>query len=102
MRFDAIAVARLTFDSFARRPEFDDPLYRGAVMVSVLRILMWCAAEVSHPQRPAFRLALRAMFRLIDPRWMGLPWLHLPHSAPEELGDVEPARAFLLGLEPHA
>lgn len=102
LRLDSIAVARLTLDSFARRPEFADPLYRGAVLVSVLKILAWCAVEIGHGQRPAFRLAARAMLKLIDPGWHDLDWLEDPALAPAELGDVTTARLFLLGLEGHA
>nr|WP_227754209.1 glycosyltransferase family A protein [Stagnihabitans tardus] len=102
LRMDAIAVARLTLDSFAKRPEFADPLHRGAVLVSVLRILAWCAHEIGYPQRPAFRLASRAMLRLIDKGWLDLPWLQDPALTPSELGDVTAARRFLSGLERQA
>ena len=99
LRLDSIAVARLTFDSFASRPEFADPVHRGAVLVSVLRILAWCAGEIGHAQRPAFRLATRAMLRLIDPGWQALPWLQSDDPAPAVLGDVSAVRTFLLGIE---
>ena len=99
LRLDAVAVARLTLDSFAKRPEFADPLHRGAVLVSVLRILAWSAHEIGHAQRPAFRLAAQAMLRLIDKGWQDLPWLKDPTLAPSELGDVTAARRFLAALE---
>jgi glycosyltransferase involved in cell wall biosynthesis len=99
VRLDSIAVARLTLDSFARRPEFQDPLYRGAVLVSVLRILSWCGTEIGHAQRPAFRLAARTMLRLIDPLWLALPWIADPSAAPHELGETASARQFLRGID---
>lgn len=102
LRMDSIAVARLTLDSFATRPEFADPAYRGAVLASVLRILAWCAHEIGHGQRPAFRQACRAMLRLIDPDWLRLPWLALPDLAPPELGDLSRIHAFLSTLEAQA
>ncbi|MCW1918301.1 glycosyltransferase family 2 protein [Rhodobacter sp. KR11] len=98
-RMDTLAVARLTLDSFARRPEFADPLLRGAVLVAVLRILAWCASEVSHAARPGFHLALQAMLRLIDPEWLALDWLTQDAAAvPPELGDVSAARAFVRAI----
>lgn len=102
MRFDVIAVARLTLDMFAQRPESADPAYRGAVLVSVLRLLAWCATEIAHPQRPAFRLASRALLALVDPAWRALDWLKDPARAPETLGDIAPILAFLATLEAQA
>lgn len=95
-RMDTLAVARLTLDSFAKRPEFADPLLRGAVLVAVLRILNWCANEVSHAARPGFYLALQAMLRLIDQAWLDLDWLKddaVP--IPPELGDAWSVREFI-------
>lgn len=99
LRFDAVAVVRLTLDHFAHRPDFADPLLRGAVLVACLKILTWCGSEISHHSRRDFLLACRALLRLIDPDWLSLPWLADPSLAPAELGDVAPAVAFLAGLE---
>lgn len=99
LRMDSVAVTRLTLDSFAKSPAFADPVLRGAVLVSTLRMLIWCLSETSHPQRPALHLAAKAAFLLVDPGWLELPWLHDATLAPPELGDVGPAVTFLTALE---
>ena len=69
-RFDIIAVTRLTLDAFSRTPQFHDPLWRGAVMASCFRILVWCGEVTSHHYRDGFDQAVRALLRLIHPAYL--------------------------------
>lgn len=94
LRFDSIAVTRLTLDHYARLPDFADTTLRGAVLVACLRMLTWSLSELSHHQRPDFLLACKAMFRLVDPDWLSLDWLS-GGRAPKALGNVKAARAFV-------
>jgi glycosyltransferase involved in cell wall biosynthesis len=82
-RFDIIAVTRMTLQTFALRPEFHDPLYRGAVLASCLRIVEWCGNTITHHHRFHFHQLVRAMLRMIDPLW-----LHVPEPVRAELGEA--------------
>lgn len=93
MRFDIIAVTRLTLDSFARRPQFRDPLWRGAVLASCFRILIWCGDVISHHYRDGFRQATAAMLRLIHPAY-----LQIPADLPEGFDALRHAQAHIRRL----
>ncbi|MDT8853525.1 glycosyltransferase family 2 protein [Paracoccaceae bacterium Fryx2] len=91
LRFDIIAVTRLTLEGFARRPQFHDPAYRAAVLASCLKIMEWCGASIGHAHRGAFRQTARAMLRMIDPLY-----LHLPPPGTDD--DLAPLHRYLEGL----
>lgn len=93
LRFDSIAVTKLTLEAFARRVEFHDPAHRAAVLSSCLKIVEWCGTTVSHHHRHAFRHAAQAMLSLIDPLY-----LHLPDSIMPELGDLSQTRRYIAAL----
>ena len=96
LRLGSIAVARLTLDSFAQHPDFADPLRRGAILVSLTRLLAWCLSEIRLDQRDDYRTGMGALLALIDPAWLELDWLEDDSiAAPKELGDVTQARSFL-------
>lgn len=72
-RFDIIAVTRLTLETFARAPQFHDPLHRAAVLCACLKLLSWCGETIGHSHRGHFRQLTRAMLRLIDPLYLQIP-----------------------------
>lgn len=84
-RFDSIAVARMTLETFAARPAFHDPVHRAAVLASCLKIVDWCGSTVSHHHRFHFQQMVRAMLQLVDPLW-----LHLPDPLPPVLEPFAP------------
>ncbi|MGV8988890.1 MAG: glycosyltransferase family 2 protein [Cypionkella sp.] len=90
MRFDIIAVSKLTLESFSRRTEFHDAGHRAAVLGSCLKIIQWCESTVSHHHKYAFQQCARVMLRLIDPLY-----LHLPENLPPEAGDLTGLRQYL-------
>jgi hypothetical protein len=92
-RFDIIAVTRMTLQSFARSPQFHDPVHRAAVLASCLKIVDWCAATISHHHRYHFQQMVRAMLRMVDPLW-----LHLPDPLPAHLAEAAPLRRYTEGL----
>lgn len=73
LRFDIIAVSKLTLEAFARRPEAHDPVHRAAVLASCLRIIAWCEISISYHQRAAFHEAARILMAMIDPIYLDLP-----------------------------
>ena len=79
-RFDAIAVTKLTLESFARTLEFRNAATRTAVLASCLRIVAWCEASIGHQHRPAFRQTVRAVLAGIDPLYLNIP-ANLPDDA---------------------
>ena len=89
-RFDAITVAKLTLESFARTLEFRSAATRTAVLVSCLRIAAWCETTVGHQHRAAFRQTVRAVMAGIDPLY-----LNIPANLPPEAGSVDPIRHYL-------
>ena len=91
LRFDIIAVTKLTLESFARRPQFHAPEHRVAVLASCLKIMEWCGASIGHAHRGAFQQTARAMLRMIDPLY-----LHLP--PPGEGDDLAPLHRYLEAL----
>jgi glycosyltransferase involved in cell wall biosynthesis len=93
MRFDIIAVAKLTLETFSRRTEFHDAVYRASVLISCLKILQWCETSISHHHRFAFRQCARVMLKLINPLY-----LHLPPQIPAEAGDLPKTRSYIHAL----
>jgi glycosyltransferase involved in cell wall biosynthesis len=73
IRLDSVAVARLTLELFQRLPAFENPAWRGAVSVSVFRLLRWCENEVGHAHRWAFRELLKGAAAGLDPRYALIP-----------------------------
>lgn len=73
LRFDSIAVMKLTMERFARLPDMHDPLHRAAVLAACLRIVDWCGTTIGHAHRPAFADMRRAVLRMADPLWLHVP-----------------------------
>ena len=67
LRFDIIAVAKLTLDTFALLPEFGDAAYRTVVLASCLKLIDWCEACLAHPMRAVFRQNVQHMMAFIEP-----------------------------------
>jgi len=61
LRFDILAVVRLTLDAFALRPEFGNLAYRGVVFASCLKLIDWCENCLGHPLRAAFQQNVQEM-----------------------------------------
>lgn len=93
-RFDIIAVTRLTLDVFSRQPQFRDPLWRGAVLASCFRILIWCGDVISHHYRAGFRQAVAALLRLIHPAYLQ----KIPADLPDGFDALRQAQAYIRGL----
>ncbi|MBI1169923.1 glycosyltransferase [bacterium] len=94
MRFDIIAVSKLTLEAFSRKTEFHDTTHRAAVLASCMKIVQWCENTVSHHHRYAFKQCARVMLRMIDPLY-----LHLPANLSEEVGDLSSLRTYLSHLK---
>ena len=90
LRFDAIAVSKLTLESFARSLEFHDAATRTAVLMSCLRIVSWCESAIGHQHRPAFQQTVRAVLAGIDPLY-----LNIPAALPPEVGLVDQIQHYL-------
>ncbi len=73
IRFDIIGTARVTLQLFQEHADFGNARQRGALMLSVLRLLKWCEDHISVYHRFAFRVALRETFRGINPLYFILP-----------------------------
>jgi glycosyltransferase involved in cell wall biosynthesis len=73
IRFDIIGTARVTLQLFQEHPDFGNARQRGALMLSVLRLLRWCEENIAVYHRFAFRMALRETFRGINPLYFILP-----------------------------
>ncbi len=89
-RFDAIAVTKLTLESFARSLEFHDAATRTAVLSSCLKIVSWCESSISHQHRAAFRQAVTALLSMIDPLY-----LNFPTPLPPEAGPIDKMQRYL-------
>jgi Glycosyl transferase family 2 len=92
-RFDALAVAKMTLEAFARTLEFHDAALRSVVLASCLRIVAWCEASISHPSRHTFRQTLRALLAGLDPLY-----LNIPADLPPEAGALQPLQDYLEGM----
>lgn len=73
LRFDIIAVTKLTLEVFARQSQFHDPLHRAAVVLSCAKILQWCGDSISHHHRYNYWQAAKAMYRLVEPLYFNFP-----------------------------
>ena len=93
IRFDIIAVTRLTLDTFSRTQQFRDPLWRAAVLTSCFKILIWCGEMISHHYKDGFRQAARALLRLIHPAY-----LQIPEHPPEGFQSVREVNDYMRGL----
>lgn len=92
-RFDILAVAKLTLESFSRHPRFHDQLYRTCVILSCCKLMEWCEQSITHHHRASFRQAAQGMVKLIDPLY-----LNLPDHIPVELHDLHRPLSYLKGL----
>ena len=72
VRFDIIGTAGVTLQVFEQHPEFNNPAMRGALTISALRLLQWCEGSIAAYHRFAYRTALRAMLRNLDPKYLTL------------------------------
>jgi len=73
IRFDIIGTARVTLQLFQEHPDFGNARQRGALMLSVLRLLKWCEESISAYHRFSYRIVLRETFRGINPLYFILP-----------------------------
>lgn len=92
-RFDILAVSKLTLETFARYPEFHEPLYRTCVVASCAKLIEWCENSIGHQHRFSFRQAARGMLGMIDPLY-----LNFPQNMPVELEELTGAKTYLKGL----
>ena len=92
-RFDAIAVTKLTLESFARTLEFHDAATRTAVFASCIKIVSWCEEMVGHQHRTAYRQTVRGLLAMIDPLY-----LNFPQNLPVEVGPFDPVQRYLQGM----
>lgn len=79
IRFDAVSVAKVTFELMPRLPHFHDQLYRAAVVMSTFRLLKWSEENTSHHYRFGLQQMLIATMRLIDQLYAVLPAPIPPH-----------------------
>jgi len=93
LRFDIVPVTKLTLETFARSPQFHDPLYRAAVVTSCFKLLKWCETSISHHYRHHYRQAVQAILKLIDPLF-----LHFPPDIPDGLEMIRPVESYIRGL----
>ena len=92
-RFDAIAVTKLTLESFARTLEFRNAATRTAVLMSCLRVVSWCEDSIGHLHRPTFRQTVRTVLAGVDPLY-----LNIPGNLPAEVGPIDQAQRYLEAL----
>jgi len=90
LRFDIIPVTKLTLEAFATCPQFRDPIHRAAVLGACFKLLRWCEQTISHHHRHHFRDATRGLIALMDPLY-----LEFPAPLPEEMPEVDAARAYI-------
>ncbi|MEM6577604.1 MAG: hypothetical protein AAF678_03860, partial [Pseudomonadota bacterium] len=81
-RFDILGVAAITLQMFQRSSEFSDGRQRGALLVSVSRLLHWCETCLPLYHRTAYRSALRAILQDINPLYFSVP-----NGAPDPRGE---------------
>lgn len=93
LRFDAISVAKLTLETFEKLPQFHQPYYRAAVVISCFKIVKWCESMVSHHYRKHYQEAVRAMLAMINPRY-----LHFPSNMPQGMELAEEIKAYVRAL----
>lgn len=69
IRFDVIGSTTVMFQLLAQHPAFANARFRGAVAIGALRLLKWCEERIAGHRLAAYRLALRAALRGVDPRY---------------------------------
>jgi hypothetical protein len=69
-RLDAIAVAKMTMESFAVGGRFSNVLARAALLVAACRLLQWCELAISHIFRWQFHEALVYFIETLDPAYL--------------------------------
>lgn len=89
-RFDAIAVTKLTLESFARTLEFHDAATRSSVFASCMKIVAWCEEMIGHQHRPTYRQAVKGLLGIIDPLY-----LNFPSNPSPEVGPLDPLKHYL-------
>lgn len=92
-RFDIIPVTRLTLETFARTPYFDDRRQRAAVLCACMKLLTWCGSTIGHGNRPHFWQLTHAMCRLVDPGYFAIS-----DSMFDELSIPEDVRKRVRGI----
>jgi hypothetical protein len=69
-RLDAVAVAKISLETFAQSGRFSNVTMRGALMVSAFRLLRWCEDCISHVYRYQFHEALIYLVETLDPGYL--------------------------------
>ena len=77
LRFDIIAVARLTLDAFALLPDFNDAAYRTVVLASCLKVIDWSEACLAYALRAEFREHTQKMLSEVNPRFKNIRPNHI-------------------------
>lgn len=93
IRFDIIAVTKLTLESFTRYTHFHDPVYRSCVITSCVKLMEWCENSISHQHRHHFHQTAQGFVRLIDQKY-----LNFPSNLPVNFKELEGARRYLKKL----
>jgi glycosyltransferase involved in cell wall biosynthesis len=69
-RFDAISVARMTFEFFSQTPKFHRAALRMALMLSLFKLIKWCEESISHLHRDQYRQGVRLMATSLHPLYV--------------------------------
>ncbi|GAA6202877.1 glycosyltransferase family 2 protein [Aquicoccus sp. SU-CL01552] len=69
IRFDVLGSVSVTLQIFENHPDFYNSEMRGALAISVLRLLRWCEEEIPAYHQLAYRTALKEVLRRVDPRF---------------------------------
>ena len=72
IRFDVLGSVGVTLQIFEKHPDFYNPAMRGALAISVLRLLRWCEEESPAYHQFAYRTALKEVLRRADPRFFAI------------------------------
>ncbi len=89
-RFDALAVTKLTLESFARTLEFHDAATRASVFASCIKIVAWCEDMIGHQHRTAYRQTVRGLLSMVDPLY-----LNFPPVLPVEVGSLDQVNRYV-------
>ena len=73
LRFDALAVGRMTLDYFIKSGRSSNVLLRTAVLLSSLKIIDWCGDTISHQYRFHFKQIRKALLMELDERYFSFP-----------------------------
>lgn len=82
IRFDILGSAQVTLQIFGEHRDFQNPLQRGAVFLSALRLLKWCEEELPAYHKYGYRQALREVLRGLNPLY-----LVIDEGTPDPRGD---------------